>query len=110
MILSRHHVAILVGDMTNDERDEALTRFREGKDRVLIATNVLSRGIDIRNVSLGACGISSVGVPHPAQWSTTTCPSSRCTRGAASSTTSATRQTWTLTCIASVRACHVVLL
>jgi len=35
-----------------ENRDKILSDFRSGKYEVLFATNVLARGIDIRNVSL----------------------------------------------------------
>lgn len=39
------------GDMTQAHRDRVMARFRSGDLRVLIATNVASRGIDIPKVS-----------------------------------------------------------
>lgn len=39
-------------DMTQAERDEVIQRFRSGAARVLIATDVLARGIDIQQVNL----------------------------------------------------------
>lgn len=39
-----HAVAILSGDLTVEQRISVLDRFREGKEKVLITTNVLSRG------------------------------------------------------------------
>lgn len=40
------------GDRTQDERTEALRQFKNGTMPVIVATDVLSRGIDIDNVSL----------------------------------------------------------
>ncbi|KYQ96745.1 DEAD-box RNA helicase [Tieghemostelium lacteum] len=45
-------VSQLHGDMTTDERDQSIKRFKEGKTKILISTNVTSRGIDILQVSL----------------------------------------------------------
>ncbi|KAL1514266.1 hypothetical protein ABEB36_003552 [Hypothenemus hampei] len=43
-----HAVAVLNGDLTVEQRIDVLDRFREGKEKVLITTNVLSRGTDIK--------------------------------------------------------------
>lgn len=47
-----HAVALLSGDLTVEQRIAVLDRFREGKEKVLITTNVLSRGIDVEQVTL----------------------------------------------------------
>ena len=39
------------GDMEMSARDRVVNEFREGKTRVLIATDVLSRGFDVQQVS-----------------------------------------------------------
>lgn len=39
-----HAVAMLSGELTVEQRIAILDRFREGKEKVLITTNVLSRG------------------------------------------------------------------
>ena len=39
-----HAVALLSGDLTVEQRIAVLDRFRDGKDKVLITTNVLARG------------------------------------------------------------------
>ncbi|MSZ77292.1 MAG: DEAD/DEAH box helicase, partial [Actinobacteria bacterium] len=41
----------LHGDMAQVAREKALTKFREDKLRVLVATDVAARGIDVRGVS-----------------------------------------------------------
>jgi superfamily II DNA/RNA helicase len=41
----------LHGDMAQIARERALTKFREGKLRVLVATDVAARGIDVQGVS-----------------------------------------------------------
>lgn len=45
-------VSAIHGDMPQAERDEIIKQFRGGKSRVLIATDILGRGIDIHQVSL----------------------------------------------------------
>ncbi|KAJ3442160.1 dead-box helicase dbp80 [Anaeramoeba flamelloides] len=45
-------VSKLTGDLDFNERDYIMDQFRSGKTRILIATNVLSRGIDVLSVSL----------------------------------------------------------
>jgi ATP-dependent RNA helicase RhlE len=45
-------VASLHGDKTQIEREYALSLFRKGKIKVLVATDIASRGIDIPHVGL----------------------------------------------------------
>ncbi len=40
----------LHGGKPQDRRDKSLTRFRDGKTRILVATNVAARGLDIRGI------------------------------------------------------------
>jgi len=47
-----HHVALLSGEQTAQERLNVLTRYRAGSERVLICTNVMARGIDVEQVTL----------------------------------------------------------
>ncbi|CAG9563633.1 unnamed protein product [Danaus chrysippus] len=47
-----HSVAVLSGELTVDQRIAVLDRFRGGVEKVLITTNVLSRGIDVEQVTL----------------------------------------------------------
>ncbi|CAH1225476.1 unnamed protein product [Diabrotica balteata] len=47
-----HAVAVLSGDLTVEQRINVLDRFREGKEKVLITTNVLARGIDVEQVTI----------------------------------------------------------
>ncbi|UYV71161.1 DDX25 [Cordylochernes scorpioides] len=49
-----HSVGLLSGDLTVEQRIAVLNRFREGKERVLITTNVCARGIDVEQVTLVA--------------------------------------------------------
>lgn len=48
-------VSSMHGDMPQKERDEIMSEFRAGKSRVLIATDVWGRGIDVQQVSLVIC-------------------------------------------------------
>lgn len=52
--LRRKRIAVtsIHGDRTQQEREEALAAFKQGNIRVLVATDVLARGIDIEEVSL----------------------------------------------------------
>ncbi|KAA8491569.1 Eukaryotic initiation factor 4A-3 [Porphyridium purpureum] len=45
-------VGVLHGDMVQRDRDEVMRTFRAGASRVLIATDVCSRGIDVQQLSL----------------------------------------------------------
>ena len=47
-----HKVASLTGAYEAGQRDMIIDAFRSGEAKVLIATNVLSRGIDVQTVSL----------------------------------------------------------
>ncbi|PJF19551.1 ATP-dependent RNA helicase Dbp5 [Paramicrosporidium saccamoebae] len=47
-----HMVSLIHGGMTPAERDTVIDEFRQGRTRVLLATNVLARGIDVLQVSL----------------------------------------------------------
>lgn len=49
---SGHTVSILTGGLTKEERDNVMGEFREGITKILITTNVLSRGIDVHGVTL----------------------------------------------------------
>lgn len=52
MILQGHLVGCLHGNMSSEERDLLMDNFRRGIFKVLVSTNVLSRGIDVPQVSL----------------------------------------------------------
>ncbi|TDG51273.1 hypothetical protein AWZ03_002360 [Drosophila navojoa] len=52
MAADGHSVAVLSGDLTVEQRLAVLDRFRSGQEKVLITTNVLSRGIDIEQVTI----------------------------------------------------------
>ncbi|XP_018569269.1 DEAD-box helicase Dbp80-like [Anoplophora glabripennis] len=51
MTTDGYAVAVLSGDLTVDQRISVLDRFRQGKEKVLITTNVLSRGIKFEQVT-----------------------------------------------------------
>ena len=46
-----HDVEAIHGDMTQAHRDAVMARFRSGDLRILVATNVAARGLDIPAVS-----------------------------------------------------------
>lgn len=45
-------VSSMHGDMPQEERDSIMSEFRQGQSRVLIATDVWGRGLDVQQVSL----------------------------------------------------------
>lgn len=47
-----HQVVQLTGALVGADRDAIIDRFRTGSAKVLITTNVLSRGIDVSSVSM----------------------------------------------------------
>tara|TARA_B110000881_G_scaffold118230_1_gene103766 strand:+ start:1051 stop:2259 length:1209 start_codon:yes stop_codon:yes gene_type:complete len=47
-----HTVSCLHGDMSQQERNSVLNDYRAGISRILIATDIISRGIDIQQVSI----------------------------------------------------------
>ncbi len=47
-----HSVIDLHGDLTQEQRDEALIAFANGSKRILVATDVASRGLDIKDIEL----------------------------------------------------------
>jgi len=50
---AQHEVSVIHGgDMDTKERDEVMLKFRKGENRILISTNLLSRGIDVLSVAL----------------------------------------------------------
>ena len=52
MNAENHTVACLTGEFEPAQRDVIIDSFRSGHSKVLITTNVLSRGIDVQTVSL----------------------------------------------------------
>ncbi|KAJ3365613.1 RNA helicase required for poly(A+) mRNA export [Allomyces javanicus] len=47
-----HQVSMITGDLLPADRDQVMADFRSGKSKVLIATNVLARGIDVPQINL----------------------------------------------------------
>lgn len=45
-------VSMIHGDLKQKEREEIMNNFRDGKSRVLIATDIWGRGIDVQQVSM----------------------------------------------------------
>lgn len=45
-------MGLISGDLTVEQRNEALLRFRDGLERVIVATNVMARGIDVERVTI----------------------------------------------------------
>lgn len=52
MVAEGHTVASLTSSIEGSQRDAVIDRFRSGEAKVLIATNVLARGIDVSTVSM----------------------------------------------------------
>jgi ATP-dependent RNA helicase RhlE len=46
-----YKVASLQGDMTQDRRQEALDGFRDGSLKILVATDIAARGLDVLSIS-----------------------------------------------------------
>jgi len=49
---SGHAVALLTGNLDVKDRSKVIKRFQQGLERVLVSTNVISRGIDVEQVTL----------------------------------------------------------
>jgi superfamily II DNA/RNA helicase len=61
---SRHYVVEgISSDLEQQEREDVLSRFRSKRTRVLVATDVISRGIDIKDIQL----IINYDVPQDAE-------------------------------------------
>ncbi|XP_029429782.1 ATP-dependent RNA helicase DDX25 isoform X3 [Rhinatrema bivittatum] len=52
MVKDGHQVALLSGELDVQQRAAVIQRFRDGKEKVLITTNVCARGIDVEQVSI----------------------------------------------------------
>src|SRR3990167_7435056 len=51
LIEQGHHAAALHGDMSQRSRTQTINRLRLGKIRILVATDVAARGIDIKTIT-----------------------------------------------------------
>lgn len=49
---NNHTISVIHGGLNQYERNDVLNNFRNGKNRILISTDILSRGIDIQQISL----------------------------------------------------------
>ena len=63
LLSSGFQVADIHSDLEQSEREKVLLRFRNRALQMLVATDVLSRGIDIENISL----VVNYDVPHDAE-------------------------------------------
>ena len=45
-------VASIHSEMSQDERNDVVKKFRSGESRILLSTDLLSRGIDVQQVSI----------------------------------------------------------
>lgn len=52
MIDANFTVSSMHGGMKQDERNRIMSEFRQGNSRVLIATDLWGRGLDVQQVSL----------------------------------------------------------
>lgn len=52
LIEQNHKVEILTADMSMEDRKAIMEEFKAGKIKILFSTNLISRGIDNRKVSL----------------------------------------------------------
>lgn len=57
---SGFNIGAIHGDMEQAERDRVMKEFRTGKMRVLVATDILARGIDVQQITL----VINYELPH----------------------------------------------
>ena len=55
-----HTVSVIHGELSQEERNQVVAEFTQGASRVLIATDVFARGMDVQQVSL----VINVELPH----------------------------------------------
>jgi len=60
---SDYKVQAVSSDLEQKDREDAIRRFRSGETRVIVATDVLSRGIDIKGINL----VINYDVPNDAE-------------------------------------------
>jgi len=51
LIKAGHHVTSLQGNLSQNQRQAALTGFRNGSIKILVATDIAARGIDVLSIS-----------------------------------------------------------
>ena len=51
LVRSGYRVTSLQGNLSQDQRDAALTSFRNGSKKILVATDIAARGIDVLSIS-----------------------------------------------------------
>ena len=52
LIQNNYPVDFIHGEITKDEREKKLLDFKNGQTRILLSTDLLSRGIDIQQLNL----------------------------------------------------------
>jgi translation initiation factor 4A len=52
LMLQDHVVHYIHGEMSQDDRNDVMEKFRLGQIRILISTDIIARGIDIQQVSI----------------------------------------------------------
>jgi len=63
LIRAKLSARAISSDLSQEEREHALLSFRNGVTKNLVATDILSRGIDVDNISL----VVNYDVPHDAE-------------------------------------------
>jgi ATP-dependent RNA helicase RhlE len=58
-----HKVSVIHGDRSQSQRDRALEEFRAGSSRVLVATDIAARGIDVADIG----HVVNFDLPHVAE-------------------------------------------
>lgn len=60
MTKEKFSVTSMHGDMPQEEREQVMRKFRDGESRVLISTDLWSRGIDVEKISM----VVNYDLPH----------------------------------------------
>lgn len=58
-------VGVLHGEMPKVARQSMLARFRSGKLRAMVVSDVVARGLDVPDCDAGECSPSLLGPPLP---------------------------------------------